>query len=178
MPSFEKELMFSEIIKEFEKSPYTFISSFQGLSVSDLTAARVSLEKVARRSMVIKHAMARKIFEKMKFEGAEKFLKDSIIVTFGEKDPQDISKKIVDYAKANDKWKAAGVIFEGQVHGEDFVKALAKLPSRKELLTQVVVRMKSPIAGVVNVLGALTRNLVVTIAEIRKKKEAAPAAAA
>ena len=38
--------------------------------------------------------------------------------------------------------------------------------------------MKSPIAGVVNVLGALTRNLVVTIAEIRKKKEAAPAAAA
>ena len=176
MPSFEKELMFNEIVKEFEKSPYAFFSNFEGLSVSDLSDARRNLEKVARRSMVIKHAMARKIFAKFNFAEAEKFLSGSVVVTFGEKDPQDISKKIVDFAKANGKWKAAGMIFEGQIHGEDFVKQLAKLPSRKELLTQVVIRVKSPLAGFVNVLGGLTRNLVTALAEIKKKKEAAGAA--
>lgn len=177
MPSIEKELMLQEIIKEFEKSPYAFFSSFQGLSVSDLSAARRNLEKVARRSLVIKHAMARKIFEKFNLAAAEKFLSGSVVVTFGEKDPQDISKKIVDFAKANEKkWTVTGVIFEGQVHGEDFVKQLAKLPSRKELLTQVVIRVRSPLAGLVNVMSGLTRNLVNAISEIKKKKEAAGAA--
>lgn len=176
MPSLEKELMFQEITKEFEKSPYAFISSIQGVSVLDLSDARRSLEKVSRRSLMVKHAMARKIFSQLHVTGAEKFLTGSVIITFGEKDPQEISKKLVDVAKGNEKWKPAGVIFEGQVYGEDFVKQLAKLPSRKELLTQVVLRLNSPIAGFVNVLGALTRNLVVALEEVRKKKAAAGAA--
>lgn len=171
MPSVEKELMFQEVVKEFEKSPYTFFSNFSGLSVSELSDARRSLEKVARRSMVIKHALARKIFEKFKVTGAEKFLDGSVVVTFGEKEPQDISKKLVDFAKTNEKWKPAGVIFEGQVHGADFLKQLAKLPSRKELLTQLVIRVQSPLAGFVNVLGGLTRNFVTVLSEIKKKKE-------
>ena len=98
------------------------------------------------------------------------------MITFGDKDPQDISKKLVDFAKTNDKWKPAGVIFEGQIYGEEFVKQLAKLPSRKELLTQLVLRLNSPIQGFANVLGALTRNLVVVLEEVRKKKAAAGAA--
>ena len=171
MPSVEKELMFNEIVKEFEKSPYAFFSSFQGLSVSELSDARRSLEKVARRSLVIKHAMARKIFEKFNMAGAEKFLTNSVVVTFGEKEPQAISKKIVEFAKTNEKWNPAGVIFEGQVHGEEFLKQLAKLPSRKELLTQLVLRVQSPLAGLVNVLGGLTRNFVTVLSEIKKQKE-------
>ena len=99
-----------------------------------------------------------------------------LVITFGDKDPQEISKRLVDFSKTNAKWKPAGVIFEGQVYGEDFVKQLAKLPSRKELLTQLVLRMNSPIQGFANVLGALTRNLVVALEEVRKKKAAAGAA--
>ncbi|HNX67925.1 MAG TPA: 50S ribosomal protein L10 [Candidatus Omnitrophota bacterium] len=176
MPSFEKELMFQEIIKEFEKSPYAFISNLQGISVLDISDARRGLEKVSRRSLMVKHAMARKIFAKFNVAGAEKYLNGSVVITFGDKDPQEISKRLVDFAKTNQKWKPAGVIFEGQVHGEDFIKQLAKLPSRKELLTQLVLRMNSPIHGFVNVLGALTRNLVVALEEVRKKKAAAGAA--
>ncbi len=176
MPSLEKELMFKEIIKEFEKSPYAFISNLQGVSVLDISDARRSLEKVSRRSMMVKHAMARKIFAKFNVSAAEKFLNGSVIITFGDKDPQDISKKLVDCSKNNAKWVPAGVIFEGQVHGDDFIKQLAKLPSRKELLTQLVLRMNSPIHGFVNVLGALTRNLVVALEEVRKKKATSGAA--
>lgn len=173
MPSLEKELMFKEIIKEFEKSPYAFISNLAGISVLDISDARRSLEKVSRRSLMVKHAMARKIFAKFNVAGAEKFLNGSVVITFGDKDPQEISKKLVDFSKGNEKWKPAGVIFEGQVHGEDFIKQLAKLPSRKELLTQMLLRMNSPIQGFVNVLSAVTRNFVVALEEIRKKKAAA-----
>ncbi len=176
MPSFEKELMYQEIVKEFEKSPYAFISNLNGVSVLDISDARRNLEKVSRRSMMIKHAMARKIFTKFNVSGAEKYLDGSVVVTFGDKEPQEISKKLVEFSKTNAKWKPAGVIFEGQVYGEEFIKQLAKLPSRKELLTQLVLRMNSPIQGFANVLGALTRNLVVVLEEVRKKKAATGAA--
>lgn len=176
MPSFEKELMFQEIVKEFEKSPYAFISNLNGISVLDISDARRNLEKVSSRSLMVKHAMARKIFAQFNVAGAEKYLSGSVVITFGDKDPQEISKRLVDFSKTNEKWKPAGVIFEGQVYGEDFVKQLAKLPSRKELLTQLVLRMNSPIQGFANVLGALTRNLVVALEEVRKKKAAAGAA--
>lgn len=62
MPSFEKELMLQEIVKEFEKSPYAFFSNFQNISVSEISEVRKNLEKVSRRSLVIKHSMARKLF--------------------------------------------------------------------------------------------------------------------
>jgi len=176
MPSLEKELMFQEIVKEFEKSPYAFISNLNGISVLDISDARRSLEKVSRRSLMVKHAMARKIFAQFNVSGADQYLNGSVVITFGDKDPQEISKKLVDFSKTNTKWKAAGVIFEGQVYGEEFVKQLSKLPSRKELLTQLVLRMNSPIQGFANVLGALTRNLVVALEEVRKKKAAAGAA--
>ncbi len=176
MPSFEKKLMFQEIVKEFEKSPYAFISNLNGISVFDISAARRSLEKISGRSLMVKHAMARKIFAQFSVAGAEKYLSGSVVITFGDKDPQVISKALVEFSKTNEKWKPAGVIFEGQVYGEDFVKQLAKLPSRKELLTQLVLRMNSPLQGFANVLGALTRNLVVTLEEVRKKKAAAGAA--
>ncbi len=176
MPSFEKELMYKELVRELESSPYAFISNLNGVSVLDISDARRGLEKVAKRSLMVKHAMARKIFKEMNFNGAEKYLSGSVVITFGDKDPQEISKKLVDFAKTNEKWKPAGVIFEGQVYGDEFVQQLAKLPSRKELLTQLVLRMNSPIQGFANVLGALTRNLVVALEEVRKKKAAAGAA--
>ena len=103
-------------------------------------------------------------------------MKGQILITFGTVDPQNISKTIVDFSKTNDKVVPAGVVFEDKVYGQDFVKRLATLPSRHELLTQVVVRVKSPISGFVMTLGAITRGLVVALNEIKKQKEAAPAA--
>jgi len=74
---------------------------------------------------MVKHAMARKIFAQFNVAGAEKYLSGSVVITFGNREPQEISKKLVDFSKTNEKWKPAGVIFEGQVYGEDFVKQLA-----------------------------------------------------
>lgn len=175
MPSIVKELMMQEMAKEFEGNPYAFISSFESLSVADMSDFRRSMEKVSTRSLVIKHSMAKKIFSKRKAGDAEQFLKGQILVTFGKNDPQNISKAIIEYAKAHEKtFSPAGVLFENKVYGQEFVKQLAKLPSRHELLTQVVVRVKSPITGLVLTLGQLMRGLVCALSEVKKQKEAQP----
>ena len=177
MPSVVKELMMREIISQFNENSYAFLSRFDGMSVADLSDLRRSLEKVSKRSLVVKHSLAKKVFSETKLAGADQLLKGSILVTFGKQDPQLISKALVDFSKTNQKLVPTGVIFEKQTYGEDFVKRLAKLPSRKELLTQVVVRVKSPITGLVLTLGQITRGLVVALAAIKDKKAAAAPAA-
>ena len=53
MPSLVQEVMLKEIASQFEKNPYIFISTFQGIVVADLSDLRRRLEKVAKRSVVL-----------------------------------------------------------------------------------------------------------------------------
>jgi large subunit ribosomal protein L10 len=171
MPSFVSEMMFKEVVREFDENPYAFFSTFEKLKVSELSEFRRLTGKVAKRSMVVKHSFAKKIFSERQWQGAEKLLKGSIVVTFGTREPQMISKTILDYIKTNDKLASAGVVFENRVYDGAFVQRLAKLPSREELLTQVVIRIKSPITGLVLTLGQMVRGLVTVLNEVKKKKE-------
>ena len=72
--------------------------------------------------------------------------------------------------KGHENFELKGVILDRKVYEGSFIKELAKLPSRKELLTQVAIRMKSPIARLVMTLGSLTRSLAVALNEIYKKR--------
>src|SRR5690349_13602385 len=124
MPAIEKELMYKEIEREFEKSSYVFFSNFEGISVSDLSKARAKLNKSSNRSMLVKHAMARKILKTRGFNDVEAFLKGSVLLTFGDKEPQDISKAVVESTKVSEKLKIGGVLFEGKIENAEFVKQL------------------------------------------------------
>jgi len=177
MPSMVKEMMLKEIRENFEANPYTFISNFEGLTVADIVELRGSLEKSTKRSLVIKHTLVKKIFKERSYTEAEKFLNGSVLFTFCEKDPQMASKALMDFAKGNQKLVPAGVIFEGKIYDQAFVEQLSKLLSRQELLTQVVVRIKSPISGLVMTLGQVMRGVVVALNAIKQKKETAPQAA-
>lgn len=171
MPSIVKEAMLKEAEGSIDGMAYAFLSSFEGLNVAELSELRRNLEKVSSRSVVMKHTLAKKAFQGDNVTGLDDFLKGSVLVTVGDKEPQAASKAIVEFAKTNKKFAPSAVVLNKQVYREDFVKRLAQMPSRKELLTQVVVRVKSPISGVVLTLNQVLRGFVVALNEVKKKKE-------
>ncbi len=175
MPAIEKEMMFQEIEREFSASNYVFFSNFESLSVSDLSKARSKMNQSAKRSLLVKHAMARKILKSRGIDNVDSLLKGSVILTFGDKEPQDISKGVVEGAKVSEKIKCVGVLFEGRLESAEFVQQLSKLPSRNELLTQLVVRLNSPIAGFASVLSNTIRGLAISLDQVGKQKGAASA---
>lgn len=174
MPSLFKERMFEEIKDQFEANPYAFISSFEKLPVQDVSELRRSLDKVAKRSVLLKHTFARRIFKEINCEKASEYLEAQVLVTLGNSEPQAISKALADFAKAKKGFATKGVIFEKEVHGEAYVRQLSELPSREELLVQLLVRVQSPMYGVVNTLSQIMRGLVQALSEIKKQKEAGP----
>jgi len=73
MPSSIKELMLKEVMDEFDSNSCAFFSTFQTLSVADISDFRRKAEKISKRSLLLKHTLAKKIFAAKKFNEAEKF---------------------------------------------------------------------------------------------------------
>jgi large subunit ribosomal protein L10 len=67
---------------------------------------------------------------------------------------------------------------DGEVLSAAQVESLSKLPSRQELITTLVIRLKGPSFGLVNVLKAGTRDLVYALRAIADQGDqlGAPAA--
>lgn len=168
--SLVKRLMLEELEKEFASSETTFFSRFERLTVQDLSELRRSLEKMSKRTVMVKHSLARKVLEKTKFRDAARFLEGFVLVTLGSQDPQAVSKTLVGFVKGHENFELKGMILDGEVYEGSLIRELARLPSRKELLTLVAIRMKSPIARLAMTLGNLTRSLAVALNEIYKKK--------
>jgi len=173
--SLGKKLIFQELEKEFSSSPSAFFSRFDRMSVADMSELRRNLEKVSRRTLLVKHSMAKKILEKAKVADATRFLEGSILMTLSAEEPQLVSKALVDFIKGHENLELKGLILDGQVYEGNFIKDLAKLPSRKELLTMAAIRMKSPITAFVMTLNGLMASLARVLNEVHKKRvQAAP----
>jgi large subunit ribosomal protein L10 len=171
MPRLEKETIVNEIKISYKESPYVFFSSVSGLSVADISELRRALETKAQRAMVVKNSLMKRVLKENGANGeATEFLKDQVLVAFGTKEPQDISKALVDFIKDHEKLILRGAIIEGKIVNSDYVKQLAKLPSKKELLGMVVSGINAPIAGFVLTLGGLVRSFVIALNQVAKKK--------
>ena len=77
--SLAKRLMFEELEKEFKSDENTFFSRFDRLTVADMSELRRSLEKVSRRTLVVKHTLAKKILEKAKLGDAARLDRKSTV---------------------------------------------------------------------------------------------------
>lgn len=169
MPSLAKELMFEELKKALDAKSYLFFARFSGLSVADLGDLRRKLEKVADRSLVIKNTITKRVFKELGIE-ADEFLKGSLLLTVANKDPQVVSKVLVDFAKDRESFQLVGASLDRQLFQVPALKGIASLPSRQVLLGQVVCGLNAPVQGFVSVLNQLVQGLVIALGQIQKQK--------
>jgi len=172
MPKFEKDLMTAELKACFEKNPYVFFTSITGLNVADVTELRRAVEGKGQRALLVKNSLAERVLKERGLNGdTQKLLKDSVLVTFANKNPQDVSKAIVEFAKTKEKLVLRGAILDGKVVEPAVIKQLATLPSREVLLGKVVSGINAPIAGLVLTLGGLVRAFAVVLNQVAEKKQ-------
>ena len=175
MPSLGKELMLKELIEVLREKNYIFFTRQQGLSASDFVELRRKLEKVANRTVVTKNSITRLAFRQVGIENANGLIKGALILTVAQKDPQVVSKVLLDFAKGRDGFEVGGAYLDGNIVATDYLKSLANLPSREVLLATVVGGLNAPISGFVNILGQLVRSVAIALNEIQKQKAGASA---
>lgn len=97
-------------------------------------------------------------------------LDGSVLVAVSYSDEVSAAKLLKDLAKEKETIKIMAGVLEGKLVSESEVKRLADLPSKEQLLGQLVGTLNAPVSGFVNVLAGNLRGLVTALKAVQEKK--------
>ncbi len=131
--------------------------NFHGLTVTEVTNLRQSLQKEGIGYFVAKKSLLRKAFSGSKIEGQIPNLPGELALAYGEDDIAP-AREMYKFQKAlKGKLTMLGGIFEGTYANEEHITAIATIPSREVLYGQFVNVINSPIQGLVMALDAIAK---------------------
>lgn len=169
----EKVQAVQEIAEKLKQSQGVVLVDYRGLNVKAMTELRAKLREAGVELKVVKNTLTSRAAQAIELEGLDPYLEGPTAAAFGFDDPVAAAKVLSDFAKSHEALQLKAGVLNGKVIDADEVAALAKLPSREQLVSQVLRGLQSPIAGLVNVLNGPIRNLAYVLEAIRKEKESA-----
>lgn len=169
MPKQEKIQAFEEIKATLDGAAGLVLADFKGLSVASLEGLRKKLTKEGGTAKVVKNTLLRKAMEDLNIKGLEEALKENTMVFSSKTDILNVLKSLADFSKDNEKFVLKGGYLDGQSFDKDGIVAMSKLPSKKELLAQVVGNINGVIANFVGTLNGMMTTFVGTIEALEKK---------
>ncbi len=161
----EKAAVVADVSAQVARSQTLALAEYRGLTVEHLNKLRVDARAKGVYLHVLKNTLARRAVKGTPFEVATESMSGPLIYGFSE-DAVAAAKVIADFAKTNDKLVVKAGAYAGKALDANGVKALAAIPSKDVLLSQVAGLLKSPVQRLAAVVAALAA----------KKGEAAPAA--
>jgi large subunit ribosomal protein L10 len=162
----EKQTVVTDVAAQVARSQTLALAEYRGLTVENLNALRRQARERGVYLHVVKNTLARRAVAGTPFEVAQGAMVGPLIYGFSE-DAVAAAKVLADFAKTNDKLIVKGGAYAGKALDANGVKALASIPSKEVLLSQLLGLMQSPVSRMARVLAAL--------AEQRGGGEAAPA---
>ena len=148
----EKVQIIAELEAEFKASEAIVVCNYKGLSTKKLEVLRNNAKENEVRVQIIKNTLASIALKKAKKEGLE--LKDTNIFIWG-KDQLSVSKIASKFEDDNELFEIKAALIEDQIADLAKVKALAKMPSRNELLAMLLQVWNAPLQNFVIGLNAL-----------------------
>ena len=170
-----KDLLTDHIRARVTTSRHLFVTRFKRLTPETSTKLRRQLRGVQASCLVTKRSLLLRALEGSSFQAAGAWTDGATAIILAQDDPVRTSKTLLDFLKENEAaFEVRGGIIEGQALSPAEIAALAKLPSREQLLTQFVTGCQAPLRGLVGVCHGLLRQCVSVIDHIQKKKEERP----
>jgi large subunit ribosomal protein L10 len=150
----EKAAVVTDVSAQVVRSQTLALAEYRGLTVEHLNKLRVDARAKGVYLHVLKNTLARRAVAGTPFEVAQGAMVGPLIYGFSE-DAVAAAKVISDFARTNDKLIVKGGAYAGRALDADGVKALAAIPSREVLISQVAGLLKSPVQRFAAVLAAL-----------------------
>ena len=167
----QKKDLAKDFIKNIIESKTTVVCNYKGMTVSEISKLRFLLREQNIKMQVLKKSIAQVAFDDQKIDLDVRNMDGQLAFIYGGEDEVSAAKILSDFSKDNESLKMLAGVLENKVMSEKEMSALAKLPSKEELLAKVVGSLKAPVSGFVNVLGGNLRGLVYTLQAIKEKKE-------
>ena len=148
------------------------LTEYRGLTVQQLAELRKQLKVAAAEYRVVKNRLARIAMEGSPLAPLQKHLTGPIGLVIVRKDPVAVAKALTAFARTNPALSVKVGVIDGQLLEPKELRAVADMPSREALRSQIVGAVQGPLAQMVGLLTAPQRDLVYILAE---RGKAAPA---
>lgn len=143
----------------FSKSQIALCSDYRGLNVGEITELRRSLREIGAVSRVVKNTFARisatDVLKEHNPADLEKFvdlLQGPTLLTFSFEDAVEPAKILAEFQKKHKTFEVKGAWLDGAFVDQASVDALSKLPSKEQLLGQLLSVMNAPATQLVRLL--------------------------
>lgn len=164
-----KEQAVATLTDEFSRLKLAVLTDYRGLTVTEIQELRNKLREEGITYRVSKNTLvkiAASNNEQLKDADLSVF-KGPMALAIGFDDEVAPARAVFQYAKSHDALEIVGGITEdGQVLTPAEIKALASLPTREQLLAQVVGTIAAPLTSFVGVLQGNVRSIVQVLAAI------------
>lgn len=169
----EKAELAVSMAEIFGSSQVGFLVDYKGLTVQEITDLRRELRQASAHMRILKNRIAKRAVQETPFAPLGDHLTDTRALIYGT-DPVAPAKAVAKYLGTNDKLQyVSGVLLTasgGSVLDIGRLKALGDLPSREQLLTQLVFVMKGTQTKFVRTLNEIPARFVRTLAAVAKAK--------
>ncbi len=156
----QKEEEVKALAEKLKDAKLVLLTDYRGISVEAVTGLRNTLRDAKSEYKVIKNNIIKRALDANGESGLDEVLEGPTAIVIAEEDYVDPLKAIYNFSKENDFYKIKGGIVEGKIMTAEELIALAKLPSRQELLGML--------AG--GLLGTISK-FAVAIDQVRMQKE-------
>ena len=168
-----KKQIVEDLKEKFATTKVVIVTDYKGLNVAQMTELRRKLNEANVEYKVVKNTLLKRASEGTDAKLLTDVFKGPSGIAFSFDDPVAPAKVLTQFAKDNDKLEIKAGVMDGKIMDLDTITALSKLPSREELLAQVLSAMNAVPAGLVRALADVPRRMVNVLNAIKDQKEAA-----
>jgi large subunit ribosomal protein L10 len=173
----EKTEVVAEIAEGLGRASIALVSEYRGMTAGESTEVRRRLRAVSGELRVAKNTLIRRAIKDTAFSDLDAQLGGPVGLILSFADPVELAKTVTGMRELGEKFKIRGGVLEGKPLSAEEIQALATLPPREIILSQLLGLLNAPATRLVRLLnepGSLVARALDAIG--RKTGESAPAA--
>ena len=150
----DKKAVVAEISAKVASAQTIVLAEYRGIEVGHLTQLRAKARSGGVYLRVLKNTLARRAVEGTAFSGLASEMTGPLIYAISE-DAVAAAKILQDFSKSNDRLVIKAGSYAGKPLDKAAVAALANIPTREVLISQLLGVMLAPVSGMARVLAAV-----------------------
>lgn len=160
MPTQRKIENVADLTDKLSRTQLTLVTDYRGLTVAEISDLRKRLRESNAELIVAKNTLTLIAARESGHEAIEPLLSGPTALTFAYDDVTKAAKAIADFNRGPKKLNVrGGLLGKTRLEG-DVIDQVSKMPTRQQVLGQVVGGIAAPVAGVVGVLNAAITNVL------------------
>src|SRR3954467_1408036 len=154
MPTQRKIDSVADLTDKLSRTQLALVADYRGLTVAEISDLRKKLRETGAELIVAKNTLTLRAAKDSGHAALEPLLSGPTALAFAYDDVAKAAKAINDFNRGPKKLVVRGGMLGKDVLAANALDRVASLPSREQVLGQIVGGVSAPVAGVVGVINA------------------------